>query len=239
MAAARLGLPETLTVGTLRSGSQAPLRVDGSLNIDGALSVEGGIDATNTRITNVAAPTVSTDAATKQYVDDAVAGGGGGGFVVAPINVNTVQLGPGLVLPEASTTPQLSWLSILQAQTFTAAVSGVASLHSVFKVTSVGNDGTAQMSFAGVQTVQINGGAEQVVEEGADLLVLTSINGNDNYIYTNLTTTTLQAGDTYIFRFRVACQYLHPGQPNAQPAFILGNAPTPRASWVFYGFPPA
>ena len=46
------------------------------LEVEGSLKVTGEIDASNQKITNVADPTLSTDAATAYYVDERTAGKG-------------------------------------------------------------------------------------------------------------------------------------------------------------------
>ena len=46
------------------------------LEVEGSLKVSGEIDASNQKITNVADPTLSTDAATAYYVDERTAGKG-------------------------------------------------------------------------------------------------------------------------------------------------------------------
>ena len=46
------------------------------LEVEGSLKVSGEIDASNQKITNVADPTLSTDAATAYYVDERTAGNG-------------------------------------------------------------------------------------------------------------------------------------------------------------------
>ena len=46
------------------------------LEVEGSLKVIGEIDASNQKITNVADPTLSTDAATAYYVDERTAGKG-------------------------------------------------------------------------------------------------------------------------------------------------------------------
>jgi len=48
----------------------------GEMEVDGDLKVTGNIDASNQKITNVAEPTLSTDAATAYYVDERTAGKG-------------------------------------------------------------------------------------------------------------------------------------------------------------------
>lgn len=62
----------------VRTDSSSQVK-EGALGIIGLFKAYNGIDANSKRIRNVGTPTVGSDAATKSYVDQAIAAAGGGG----------------------------------------------------------------------------------------------------------------------------------------------------------------
>lgn len=60
-----------LAGGNVGIGTSTP---NATLDVNGSVTVRGTLSVSNNRITNVATPTASTDAATKAYVDAATAG---------------------------------------------------------------------------------------------------------------------------------------------------------------------